>query len=211
MDGKRTATKEVDIEGTATTAAKWKNVGGTSKVEWFNPLVTDPRLQTVRENRFSKIRKTKDPGHGHPGCKVVIGFDDTTRPIADKMPLELFKSVCPTAPARYSPYAIAMAMAGKLVPAQEPPPYPATLRQVKHKRTKLASEGNEKGATWVVSHRCHFKSCVEPDHLVWEPSCFNRLRDNCPGGDACLHRPDPCLIAHRNNEIIDWTIFCIEK
>jgi hypothetical protein len=42
--------------------------------------------------------------------------------------------------------------------------------------------------------------------LTWEPSWFNRLRDNCPGGAACPHRPHPCLKPHRGmGPVVDWT------
>lgn len=34
---------------------------------------------------------------------------------------------------------------------------------------------------------------------------MNRLRDNCPGGLACPHRPRRCLLPHRPaHELVNW-------
>jgi len=182
------------------------NPGGSSKLAWFNPLCDDPRLSSVRDNLFAKISKREPSTNGHSECVKVVGFDESSRPVADKDVLTLFKSICPDAPARYSPYVISMAQAGKKIPELSPPSYPSELRKVKQKRVKTAEGGNEKEATWVASHLCHNRECVNPSHLVWEPSWFNRLRDNCSGGTLCWHRPDPCLRAHRSDqEIVDWT------
>jgi hypothetical protein len=126
----------------------------------------------------------------------------------DKAHLSVFKSICDEAPSRYEPYHISLLSGGVLVPTTDPPPYPADLRKVHQKRSTSAAAGNEKEATWVASHLCHNSSCIKLEHLRWEPSWFNRLRDNCPGGAACMHRPDPCLEAHRPaGEIIDWTAY----
>jgi len=123
--------------------------------------------------------------------------------------LDVFRAVCSDAPARYMPYHIALLAAGRSLPDVDPPAYPASLRLVKTKRKRGSAEGNEKGATWVASHLCHDGQCVNADHLVWEPSWFNRLRDNCPGGNECPHRPHPCLRPHRVavEAIIDWTTY----
>jgi hypothetical protein len=88
----------------------------------------------------------------------------------------------PEALERYTLYTIALLRARKLVPNYAPPPYPAEIRQVRHKRPASATTGNEKVATWVASHLCHNKLCIKVEHLVWEPSWFNRLRDNRPRG-----------------------------
>lgn len=153
-----------------------------------------------------KISKLEDLGGG---CRGVVGFTEETRPVCDKADLALFKSICADAPARYSPYHIALIKAGKLVPDFDPPALPAVLRQMKHKRSSSAAAGNEKAATWVASHLCHSRRCVNPDCLCWEPSWMNRIRDNCPGGDQCVHRPHPCRKPHRpsHSEIIDWTAY----
>lgn len=127
----------------------------------------------------------------------------------DKRYLAEFKEACSEAPTRYMPYHIAMMKAGVLVPIYHPPVYPVGLRLVKNKRNKEATEGNEKEATWVASHLCHNQQCIDVAHLRWEPSWFNRLRDNCPGGQDCVHRPDACINPHRssNEELIDWTVY----
>ena len=179
-----------------------KNVGGASKLLWFNNLVSDPFLKEARESLIAKISETEEQTGG---CIIVKGFKDTTRPVMDKKFLAVFKQRCLDAPERYSPYVISMLKERILIPDREPPRYPAELRQVKNKRSSSALADNEKDATWVCSHLCHNKLCINPAHLRWEPSWFNRLRDNCPGGDNCMHRPDACLNPHRVLEVIDWT------
>ncbi len=184
-----------------------KNVGGASKLEWFNVLATHPELEGARRNLFGKIQGTTTD---EIGCITVNGFKEETRPTLDKSFVNDFKRVCPDGPARFSPYHIAMLKEKVLVPNYDPPPYPLEHRIVKQKRSKHAAEGNEKSATWVASHLCHHKQCINAtEHLCWEPSWFNRLRDNCPGGEVCIHRPRACLKAHRENaEVIDWTLLC---
>jgi hypothetical protein len=178
------------------------NVGGASKLTWFNVLASDQRLRDAKANSVQKIASTSNDN----GCVVVRGFNEETRPVMDKSHLEGFRKICPDAPARYAPYHIALLQANKLVPDNEPCSYPEELRLVKHKRVKTEASGNEKGATWVTSHLCHNK-CINVNHLTWEPSWFNRLRDNCPGGQACVHRPHACLQPHRpaDSQLIDWT------
>jgi hypothetical protein len=176
------------------------NVGGSSRLEWFNQLATDPSLSSARNNLFSKISHTVVATN----CIVVKGFTEDTRPILDKSHFKLVRSKIPTAPARYSPYHIALIKAAKLVPITEPPAYPRELRQVLTKRIKGTTV--DKAATWVASHLCHNRKCINVEHIVWEPSWFNRLRDNCQGGNECIHRPHPCLQPHRHqDEVIDWT------
>lgn len=196
------------IAGTATptTSASTPtriNVGGASKLTWFNKLAIDPSLAPAKANLERKIAHTRNDN----GCTVVVGFTAETRPVLDKDFLEVFREICGEAPARYAPYHIAMLQANKLVPEGEPCSYPEGLRLVKHKRVKTAAPGNEKAATWVASHLCHNNKCININHLTWEPSWFNRLRDNCPGGEACVHRPHACLQPHRpaDRELIDWT------
>lgn len=55
---------------------------------------------------------------------------------------------------------------------------------VQHKRGKLGSV--EKEVTWVASHLCHNRLCVNTARLIWEPSWFNRLRDNYSGVQLVL-------------------------
>lgn len=178
------------------------NVGGSSKLEWFGPLATEPHLESVRRNLFGKIAETEDLGGG---CTGVLGFREDTRPTPDRAELAILRSVRPDAPARYSPYVLAMARDMVLLPQGPPPRYPPELRQVKAKRRK--TDSNDKDATWVASHLCHNRRCINTEHMTWEPSWFNRLRDNCPGGELCRHRPKPCLNPHRQETeaVLDWT------
>jgi hypothetical protein len=187
-----------------------KNVGGASRLEWFNILVQHRALASVRQNLYQKIERQEAIMGGTEGCVRVLGFTEETRPAPDKVQLELFRSVVESAPARLSAYHIALARASKVIPSCDPPPYPKELRLVKHKRTSSAALDNEKSATWVASHLCHNRLCVNPAHLTWEPSWMNRLRDNCPGGATCVHRPEPCLRSHRTPQsdlLIDWTTY----
>jgi len=187
-----------------------KNVGGASKLEWFNTLAIHPDLEEARKNLFGKIASTTIEGGG---CIIVNGFKDETRPTLDKSFVDLFKRLCPDGPARFSPYHIALLKHKVLIPDYDPPPYPSEHRMVKQKRQKSAAENNEKAATWVASHLCHNRKCINArEHLCWEPSWFNRLRDNCPGGDGCVHRPRPCLRPHRDEaEIIDWSVLVLHE
>jgi hypothetical protein len=187
---------------TASTTAK-KNVGGASKLSWFNPLATRSDLQQCRQNLFDKIKDTTTNSFG---CVLVNNFKEDTRPVMDKKynSILLSKLASVDTVTRYSPYAIAMMEAQQLLPPYDPPALPSKFRQV----SKRNGKDTEKEATWVVSHLCHNKMCINVNHLRWEPSWMNRLRDNCPGGDECVHRPDKCLRAHRqiaDDELIDWT------
>lgn len=109
-------------------------------------------------------------------------------------------------------YHVSLAKHQRLIPSFDPPAYPEEIRKVLAKRNSepLVNGG---AATWVASHLCHNSECYNPDHLVWEPSWMNRLRDNCPGGESCSHRPHRCIRAHRNKEevILDWTKFCDDE
>lgn len=142
-------------------------------------------------------------------CKHVNGFTEANGLVLGKAFRPVLKQICLDCPERFSQYVIAMAVAGTLMPAPKSPAYPGELHKVKVKRTKAAPEGNEKDATWVASHLCHNRRCVNAEHLIWEPSWMNRLRDNCTGADACVHRPDKCLAPHRATEeaLIDLTAY----
>ncbi|KAL8684665.1 MAG: hypothetical protein Q9224_006200, partial [Gallowayella concinna] len=183
------------------------NLGGSSRLLWVNVLAQDPRLSGCRQNLFQKIGKTRVVAGG---CVHVVDFTENTRPVLDKAFQGAFRAAASDAPERFSPYTIALVRAGKLVPAIIAPSYPPSLRKVLHKRTK-SSKVDEQEATWVASHLCHDRRCINDSHLVWEPSWMNRLRDNCPGGEACVHGPDKCLRPHRpSEEQVDWTDFLSE-
>lgn len=180
-----------------------QNVGGSSKMLWYNHFLDDPALQPALQNLISKISKIEVQPNN---CHHVTGFTETTRPQIDLKFRTKFEKLCPEGPARFSPYVISLLKSQVRISSDLPPAYPASLRKVKAKRSSSASAGNEKDATWVASHLCHNRLCVNQEHLRWEPSWMNRLRDNCPGGDGCVHRPDRCLAPHREvSELIDWT------
>jgi hypothetical protein len=172
-------------------------------MDWFNALVQNPDLSDVLRHLSGKIEDLDKTGDC--GCWEAVKED--FRPVADKKFATKIEKLLPNAPQRFQHYHIGMAKAGVLIPNFPPPAYPPSLRMVKTKRNSSATDGNEKDATWVCSHLCHNKKCANPEHMRWEPSWFNRLRDNCPGGELCNHRPDACLNAHRKNEVVDWTTF----
>lgn len=203
---KRKASSDISSasDAVAPSASSHKlNVGGASQLSWVNILANDVSLGGARDNLFGKIKAVEESG----GCTVVKGFTEKTRPVMDKKFLEVFKRISDSAPERYSPYVISLIQHRKLVPPFAPPRYPEALRKVNQKRTKTSMLGDQ-AATWVASHLCHNRRCVNIDHLCWEPSWMNRLRDNCPGGASCMHGPARCLRPHRNDEdVIDWTKF----
>ena len=152
------------------------------------------------------FRQNQDTTSDSFGCISVKNFKEDTRPVMDKKYNSILvnKLADVDTVTRYSPYAISMMQAQNLLPVYDPPSLPAKFRQV----SKRNGKDTGKEATWVISHLCHNKMCVNAGHLCWEPSWMNRLRDNCPGGDLCVHRPNKCLRAHRpvsNEELIDWT------
>lgn len=176
-------------------------------MSWFNPLATDPKLSSALANLATKVAATTQTAGG---CITVDKATKDTRPVLDKRYKDTLRAICPDSPERFMPYHICLAGAAstdptKLVPSYDPPRLPTGLRHVLQKRSANAAEGNDKDATWVCSHLCHNSLCVNPEHLAWEPSWMNRLRDNCAGGSSCLHRPHPCLNSHGARAIIDWT------
>lgn len=188
-------------------SSKSTNIGGSSKLEWVNQFISIPAMASILKHLKSKISNITVQRNG---CHHITNFTKDTRPVCDTRFHSLIAKHCPTCPKRFSPYTIAMMAAGIRVPDRDPPSLPESLRKVTQKRSSDAKDGNDKGATWVCSHLCHDPRCSNVAHLRWEPSWFNRLRDNCPGGAACLHRPDPCLNPHRSAEdIIDWTSYWV--
>lgn len=197
-------TASTSDSSTATKTHK-QNIGGGSRMEWFNKLIDTPELQPALQNLTAKITNIETLPRN---CQQVIGFTQQTRPTLDKKFKPLQQTLLPDAPERFSPYVISLAKNQVRIPANNPPSYPEHLRKVKQKRSSLEAAGNEKEATWVASHLCHNPKCINPEHLRWEPSWMNRLRDNCVGGEGCVHRPDRCLAAHRDpTELIDWTSY----
>lgn len=176
------------------------NVGRGSQLHWYNILCTHPELAATRARLFAKIEHTLITPKG---CIEVEGFTKDTRPVASKQDEAALQKNCGIdIPTRFSPYVLALAQAQVLRPENKPPAYPDSLRKVKLKGAKAIEIAKW---TWSISYLCYNRLCVNPEHLTWEPSWFNRLRDNCPGGDICIHRPRPCLAAHRQNTLIDWT------
>lgn len=166
---------------------------------WFNILLQHSKLGGARQNIIGKLRAEKKDVK-ETGCIVLE--KDGWRPGLDKRYLEQLKAVAEDAGEKIMGYHIAMLEAGKEMPEEEPPKCPDKWRKV----LKRAGRETDKAATWVASHLCHNPKCVNAEHLVWEPSWFNRLRDNCGGGDGCVHRPHRCLAPHRDaEELMDWT------
>lgn len=177
-----------------------KNIGGASTLGWFNQLLRNAGLEDARKHLADKIADKRPKDNG---CMEVAGFTEGTRPVADKRFGDKMRAEIKDIPARFSPYTIAMLEAGNAIPDFAPPSLPDEFRQVKHRGGVALGD---KAATWVLSHLCHNKRCVNPEHLRWEPSWFNRMRDNCEGGGKCVHRSDRCLNAHRASaKVVDWT------
>ncbi|KAK9482760.1 hypothetical protein V1527DRAFT_316938 [Lipomyces starkeyi] len=94
--------------------------GDSSRLEWFNQLATDPNLSSAKQNHFWKINHI----HVANDCIFVKGFTEDTRPVLDKSTLKIVRGRVTSAPARYSPYHIALINPAQLVPVTEPPAYP---------------------------------------------------------------------------------------
>ena len=162
-------------------------------MSWFNELL-EPQHANAKSNLVSKLIELR---HEPTGC---ITRASDTRLCLDKRSTPSITNL----PQRFEPYHAAMLKANKMIPDTVPPRLPQAWRQVQKKR--WADVDLDKDATWVASHLCRNKRCMNADHIVWEPNWFNRLRDNCPGGDDCDHRPHKCIQAHRKKgEIYDWT------
>jgi len=161
----RTPLQPISSNLQITTNTAKKNVGGASKLSWFNPLATRSDLTACRQNLFDKIKNTTTNSFS---CVSVNSFKEDTRPVMDKQynSILLSKLASVDTITRYSPYAISMMEAQKLLPTYDPPALPAKFRQV----TKRSGKETEKEATWVISHLCHNKICINADHLRWEPS-----------------------------------------
>jgi hypothetical protein len=186
------------------------NPGGGSDLAWFNLALdsNDPSVRAALQNLFSKIANTHTFGICTECRPTKLGEDrcaEDLRPMVDNKFKPALATI-PGFPQRCSVYTIAMMKAGVRIPERDPPPFPDELRKVL-KRSGHDFSKTPKAATWVCSHLCHNKRCINTAHLRWEPSWFNRLRDNCPGGDECVHRPDRCMQAHRaaGGELLDWT------
>jgi hypothetical protein len=209
---KRKALLSLDVEEVGNRPSKVptprkKNPGGSSNCDWFNPMLTNPSLSGVREHLYGKIPKPiSTAGAKHPECiRMPLNKDGgLPRLIANQSQRQFLGSLVPDVPAAFSAYQLAMMRAGKERPPGLPPRLPEADRQVIKARTK--DDVVDKDATWVISHRCHERSCINPDHLIWEPSWYNRLRDNCPGGPECKHLDHPCLGSHRDAaRVYRWT------
>ena len=64
-----------------------------------------------------------------------------------------------------------------------------------HKKLTELPRTNDAGDLMDISHRCHEKLCINPDHLVLEPHSQNMLRDACFRRGSCTmeHSP-PCIL-----------------
>lgn len=116
LSSDNTATKSLGAGfggGTEEPKAPRVNVGGASKMLWFNVLATDPRLEAAKRNLVNKVASTKALVSG---CIQVLGFSAETRPVMDKRFLEEFRKICPDAPARYMPYHISLLVRSSVQP-----------------------------------------------------------------------------------------------
>jgi hypothetical protein len=153
------------------------NVRRSSRLIWFNKLLREPQLKNVRKNLVGKIGNTRE----HKGCLEIVHFKDIIRPTLDKRYYDTFYTLAPNTRVRFMLYQLAFVKANILMPDYDLPKYPQAFRHISQKRN--ADQEVNKPATWVILHLCHNKLCVNPIHLTWEPSWFNRLRDICPTGD----------------------------
>ena len=64
---------------------------------------------------------------------------------------------------------------------------------VSHNLTELPRE-NESGDFMEVSHLCHRKRCINPDHLVFEPHSVNMSRASCFIHCCCSLEHSPACI-----------------
>lgn len=155
---KRSEEPDCDEEGAPEKKLPKPNPGGGSTLQWFNKLAGDPLLRPVLDHLADKIKDVVAPSVGSNDCLDVKGFKPETRIVADKK----FKPLLDAGfPERFSPYVVAMAKSGKLVPDRSPPNHPH-LRKVRSR----AGSTLEAQATWVASHLCHRRTCCNPSHLV---------------------------------------------
>ena len=54
---------------------------------------------------------------------------------------------------------------------------------------------NHAGDNLDVSHLCHIKHCINPDHLTFEPHSKNMSRDTCfKNGSCSMEHSPPCIL-----------------
>jgi hypothetical protein len=167
------------------------NKGGASSLDWVNWLI-DHRdagfFQRMLRNLKVLREACADPDPDNIGCVLTnnAGSDHRrTSTEAFREDIEQAGGIANTIPMRVSAHVLALIAAGKRLPNTQPPAHPFSKRR--------------KGAYWTASHLCHNKSCINPDHLVWEPNWANRQRDGCLGKGNCVHTVK-CIRAHRRAE-----------
>ena len=57
---------------------------------------------------------------------------------------------------------------------------------------------NKTGSRLEVSHLCHCKSCLNPDHLVLEPGPTNLERKMCKKSGVCIGHNPECMLQVRS-------------
>jgi hypothetical protein len=171
------------------------NKGAQSNLtEWVNPLIDNPHTSLYKrlKKNFDQIRQQWPKAKRDPDqidCHLIDEKDsDHVRTSTEAYRLLADQSNLSALPMRVAIHHLAMIFSNKKVPEYAPP----------------AHTGSRIGAkpTWHCSHLCHNKSCTNSEHLVWEPSWYNRQRDGCVGRDQCRHLPQ-CLRSHRRTQI-DW-------
>lgn len=198
------------------------NPGGSSAVDWFNPLLRNNDFRFYRHHLITKLEEHSAPqatsqDSGYSPCILYTKpcpAKEHPRVDPKKAARERFELIAGPDLARMMPLKpnashIAMLRAGTARPEGLPPACPDEWSKAgKRKRAQEATPNH-----WVVSHLCHVKCCVNAEHLVWEPDWYNRARDNCPGvvncenchtisRASCPHLP-PCGRPHRQ-AVMDW-------
>jgi len=182
------------------------NPGGSSEVAWFNTLMIAPHLSFLRAHLFVKIEAPRSV-IATTGCIIYKIAGDFQRIDIDKSIRQTLVSTDllfeEQLPIKINAHHIALLKAGKFIPNRSPPLPPKAL----------LTRSSATSSRFVASHLCHQKACINPDHLVWEPDWYNRLRDNCLAQsltcgcgkvhDVCVHVPK-CICSHRKVDVIDW-------
>ncbi len=62
-----------------------------------------------------------------------------------------------------------------------------------------------------VSHRCHKKLCINPQHLTLESHSNNMLRNACAKADVCTneHAPPSCIFKDKVGKVRGCNLICV--
>jgi hypothetical protein len=118
------------------------NIGGSSRLIWFNKLLREPQLKDERENLVGKIGKTRE----YKGCLEFMDFKNNIPPTLDKRYYDTFHTLAPDTPERFMPYQLVLVKANIPMPDYGPPKYPQALRHV--------DQGTVRKAEWQLGSKC---------------------------------------------------------